>query len=102
MCSSVREIEDSALERCSDLVRAIIPKSVTVIGEKAFYGCTALLVDVNLNCRLRTISPMAFACCTGLVENVLPKTLKNRTGDVAFGRCESLERFAVPYGKRRH
>ena len=48
VASAVGEIEQSAFESCEDLVSAIIPKTVEVIGEKAFYGCTAL-VDVQLH-----------------------------------------------------
>ena len=67
----IHTICDGAFACCGDLKLVIIPKSVKVIGAKAFWGCPHL-TDVMF---------------IGRVEHI---------GDGAFGNCRSLKKLTLP------
>ena len=95
-------------------------RNVTVIGNEAFFFCTAA-TDIILPSTLLEIGDWAFAGCTGIEEIVIPagvtsigkgafdgcENLKKVTflgtalvsiDDYAFANCTSLEEIAIPEG----
>lgn len=72
---------------------AIIPDSVEVIGQRAFYACSKLtLVDIPHSVTL--IEDEAFCSCTGLKSIVIPPSVKS-IGRAAFYSCIALEKVTV-------
>lgn len=70
-----------------------VPSSVTVIGETAFYDCTAL-TQIRLGEQIRTINDHAFSQ-SGIVDVTLPKSVK-RLGNGWFKNCTALTRVGIP------
>lgn len=83
----VIEIGQQAFENRTALETVILPDTVTVVGNYAFFGCTNLR-SVTLNEGLLQISQEAFAE-TALEETVLPSSLRSIADD-AFWGCESI------------
>ena len=71
----------------------IIPPTVTCIGEKAFYGCSALS-SINIPNSVTTIDHFAFTC-TGLYSITFPNNLKS-IGIGAFDGCTGLTSLTFP------
>ena len=92
------EIRPYAFAGCENLVSIEIPDSVTVIGDAAFYGCTALTtVVVNETSNLSRIDETAFSSASLLESFYVPKTV-SYIGFNAFHR-KSLQNgliFADP------
>ena len=70
--------------------------SVTVIGERAFYGCRSL-VDVILPDTVTTICDYAFFNCLNLAEVVVPESVLS-IGGSAFSECHSLAKVTLSDG----
>ena len=74
----------------SDLVRLIIPETVTKIGENAFAGCESLTyVEIKEGSTLKEISACASEACESLTEAVLSDSIEV-IGERAFKRCVKL------------
>lgn len=84
---SVTVIGDGAFYTCS-LTSVFIPSSVVSIGEMAFYGCDAL-TDVTISDGVTSIGDSAFAGCTGLTDLTIPASVTD-IGDDAFSGCDDL------------
>ena len=69
------------------LTSVVIPKSVTKIGVRAFYGCTGL-TSIIIPDSVKKIGHLAFYGCTSLTSIVLPKVELKK--DVLAG-CTSLK-----------
>jgi hypothetical protein len=61
------EIIGAEAFRDCDIVELIIPDTVTLIGEKAFYGCSNL-ATVNIGSNVSEIRGEAFSGCTNLIN----------------------------------
>lgn len=92
------EIRPYAFAGCENLVSIEIPDSVTVIGDSAFYGCSALTtVQINETSNLSRIEETAFSSANLLESFYVPKTV-SYIGSNAFNR-KSLQNgliFADP------
>ena len=66
----------------------IIPKTVTCIGEYAFYECCSL-ISVDIPDGVTSIGESAFVGCSSLTSVDIPNTV-TRIGERAFAGCESL------------
>ena len=97
--------------------KLILPEGMTRIGNRAFYGCTALvavtvpgsvqeignaafckssgITMLTLNSGLKTIGRSAFESCTSLQELRIPGTV-TEIGAHAFYCCESLSYVHIP------
>ncbi|MGN0575102.1 MAG: leucine-rich repeat protein [Ruminococcus sp.] len=67
---------------------------VTVIGDYAFYNCTALS-SVTIPDSITSIGHWAFGECTGLTSVTLPKSVTS-IGVSTFDGCRNLEAITIP------
>ena len=92
--TKVDQIFGGAFSYCSTLKIAIIPDSVTSIGDEAFRNCEALK-NAIIPDRVTTISPYVFLQCSAL-ESV---TIGNNVTTItyrAFFRCNALQSVTIP------
>ena len=82
----------SAFAGCTALQEVVSPGDVQVIGEYAFFNCTAL-TTVNLP-QLTRIDQYAFQVCTSLAELTLDNV--EAIDLAAFYGCTSLETLKLP------
>ena len=66
----------------------VIPNTVTIIGEQAFYGCAGL-ASVTIPEALVSIESSAFYDCTGITSVTIPNTVTT-IGNYAFYGCSGL------------
>lgn len=81
-----------------DITALEVPACVTVIGEKAFYECTAL-AQVTLPGNVRLIENYAFNKCQALGTIAIPAKVQ-AIGDYAFYRCTGLTAATIPSGSQ--
>lgn len=62
---SVKQIEDQAFYKCSNLTTITIPNTITSIGSWAFEGCTAL-TDITIPNSVKSIGNRAFYGCPSI------------------------------------
>ncbi len=92
---TVTYIDDNAFTGCVHLETVVLPKSLTSIGNSAFLGCESLTTLENLSdSAVATIGERAFWGCTAL-DLQLPATLES-IGDAAFWGCTALKQVIVP------
>lgn len=93
--AGVREIADDAFRNCAELLKVLIPDTVTKIGDSAFEntGLTEVVIPANVS----EIGMDAFARCGNLRTVTLPDDLKT-IGTNAFYGCFNLENIIVPSG----
>ena len=72
----------------------VIPPSVTVIGNYAFYRCFSL-TSVTIPDSVTTIGHQSFNQCTGLTSVVIPDSV-TIIGGYAFSICSSLTSVTIP------
>ncbi len=92
---AVTEIADSAFYGIH-LRSAVIPSSVTTIGEYAFCGCI-FLTEINISSGVTTIGKFAFWGCTGLTSIDIPSGVTT-IGRSAFYGCTGLTSINIPSG----
>lgn len=87
--TSIRGFAGSSIES------AVVPESVTSIGDGAFKKC-AKLTSINIPEAVTSIKQNAFRDCTSLSSVELPNGVY--VGDYAFSYCTSLESIDVKEG----
>ncbi len=92
-------IEECKYRSQKDIVVAIIPEGVKVIGKDAFAWCQNLM-KVVLPTSLEVIESRAFLRCERLEEIVLPEHLKV-IEENAFCCCGKLKSIVIPKGLNR-
>lgn len=92
--SYVTEISDYAYAR-SSVTQAIIPDTISKIGQNAFAYCNDLK-KVELSENLQTIDKYTFRSCTELETIVLPSSVRT-IEDGAFYGCQKLS-VVIPTG----
>ena len=90
------EIEDGVLLSVymGEEASAVIPHTVTSIGEAAFYGCSGL-ASVTIPDSVTSIGMAAFYGCSGLEDVTIPGSVTN-IGSYAFYDCGNLTRIRLP------
>ena len=74
--------------------KTIIPNTVTIIGNGAFYGCNSL-TSVTIPNSVTVIEVQAFAFCSGLTSATIGDSV-NTIDEEAFGNCSSLKNVNIP------
>ena len=74
----------------------IIPNSVTIIGNGAFWGCSTL-TSVTIPNSITTLESQAFAYCSGLTSVIIPNSVTYINGP-AFDSCSGLTSIVVESG----
>ena len=94
--SCVTVIGENAFKGCTALTSVVIPDSVTSIGNSAFYGCSGL-TSITIPDSVTSIGNLAFSGCSGLTSVVIPSSVKSIGGE-AFTRCSRLTSITISEG----
>jgi hypothetical protein len=89
----ITEIKSSAFEGCSSLISVSFPKSLIILGGRAFYECASLKEAVFPG--IVIIEMRAFKGCTALTKIVLPESASQIYPQV-FEDCPNLTDVKVP------
>ena len=92
--AQIRSIPPCAFKECESLESAIIPNSVSYIGESAFEDC-ASLKTVVMGTSVKSIKKSAFRLCRSLATITIPNSV-TYIGENAFEGCSSLETVIIP------
>ena len=92
--SSVTVIGDDAFYGCHGLTSLTIPNVVTSIGNYAFFDCSNL-TSVTIPNSVISIGVRAFSGCRGLTGLTIPNSVTT-IGDYAFNNCTGLEWVTIP------
>ena len=87
-------IGERAFYGCSALTSVTIPNGVTTIGEGAFYGCSAL-TSITIPNSVTSIGVEAFRECSGLTLVTIPNSVTS-IGNGAFSGCRGLTSVTIP------
>lgn len=85
---------DGTFEGCDNLTEVILPNTVEIIGDRAFFACSNL-ETVNIPDNTKEIRDKVFYCCEKLTSITLPDGLES-IGKGTFEFCESLEEIIIP------
>ena len=96
--NSVTSIGDDAFSGCTGLTSITIPNSVTSIGNEAFSGCTGL-TSITIPNSVTSIEYRAFSGCMGLTSITIPNSVTS-IGDDAFSDCSGLVSIVVENGNK--
>ena len=91
---SVTSIGDWAFYDCTSVTSIKLPNSVTNIGEGAFNDCTSL-ISVTIPDGVASIGDNAFSSCTNLASITIPNSVME-IGEFAFNDCTSLTSITIP------
>ena len=92
--SSLETIGSRAFEGCANLLRFMMPDTVTSIGGYAFSG-NEKLESVHLSALLTNIPDRAFQNCLVLNQINFPEGI-TLIGSYAFMNCDALEKVVIP------
>lgn len=90
----VTEIESRAFSGATNLETAVLPDSLTVLGDRAFVFCSSLK-SVNLPAGLTAILHNTFNGCTALTSVRIPDSVRS-IGTGAFRSCTNLADITFP------
>lgn len=79
-----------------NITRITLPKTVEIIGENAFSGCSSLR-EINIPEGVREIGAHAFSSCLKLTEIRIPPHV-NEIGKWAFASCTNIASVILPHG----
>ncbi len=91
---SVTSIGDEAFYDCYDITSITIPDSVTSIGNYAFEDCSSL-TSITIPDSVTSIGNYAFEGCSSLTSITIPDSVTS-IGDWAFSGCTSLTSITIP------
>ncbi len=91
--ASVTIIGNEAFADCPGLEKVTIPDSVKIIGSNAFSGCTGL-TEIRLPSSVKSIEYGAFRGCTGLTKIEIPEEVTEISAHT-FENCENLRTVTI-------
>ncbi|MBQ8257729.1 MAG: leucine-rich repeat domain-containing protein, partial [Bacteroidaceae bacterium] len=92
--NSVTLIGNTAFYNCTGLTSITIPNSVTSIRAYAFFGCSGL-TSIEIPNSVTSIGGHAFFGCSGLTSVTIPNSVK-AIGENVFSGCTSLTSVTIP------
>ena len=92
--NTVTKIGKYAFSECGYLTELVLSDSITSIGEYAFNKCFSL-ANISLPESIQTLSAYTFASCLSLQSVHLPEQV-GYIGDNAFYKCENLVNITLP------
>ena len=92
--NTVTIIENGAFYDCYALTSVTIGNSVTSIGDEAFNGCSSL-TSVTIGNSVTSIGNSAFYACSRLTSVTIGNSVTS-IGDYAFADCSSLTSVTIP------
>ena len=93
---SVTNIGDEAFYNCTNLKSITIPNSVTGIGASAFWNCRSL-TSITISEGVTSIGEYAFEACTSLTSITIPGSVTS-IGDYSFWGCINLKDVTIAEG----
>lgn len=93
IASGVETLPNRFVEN-SKITNAVIPESVKVIGDNAFYRCSQLN-NINIPDSVNSIGNYAFAFCSSLQSIEIPNSVIS-IGSSAFYSCTGLTSIEIP------
>jgi hypothetical protein len=78
----------------NNIIKCIIPNSVTSIGERAFYDCE-LLEEIIIPNSVKYIGWAAFDDCRSLKKIIIPNSIID-IGHYTFFKCVNLKEIIIP------
>ena len=91
-CNAIIETATNTL--ISGCKNTVIPDSVTIIGDGAFWGCTGL-TNINIPNSVKKIYDFAFAECIGLTSVRIPNSVSGISLGAFIG-CTGLKNITIP------
>ena len=92
--NTVTVIGNSAFYGCENLISVVIPNSVITIGDRAFYACV-YLNTVSIPNSVTTIGDLAFFLCNRLTSIIIPNSVITIEYG-AFFSCYGLTSVIIP------
>ncbi len=93
-CNAIIETATNTLLR--GCVNTVIPNSILIIGERAFYSLDEI-TQLNIPNGVVSIGELAFYKCSGLTSVEIPNSVKN-IGDDAFYGCSGVTVLSIGEG----
>lgn len=94
--NTLTSVGSCAFSGCTSLMSVVIPDGVTSIGNDAFSDCTSL-TNITIPDSVTSIGNNAFGGCTSLMSITLPDSLTS-IGEYTFYDCTSLMSITIPSG----
>ena len=85
----VTSLSNNAFQGCTGLTSVVLPKTMTKIGDYAFWNCTNL-ATAEFGEKLNSIGTHAFNSCTALTSITIPKNVTS-IGRNAFYNCTGIK-----------
>lgn len=93
--TTITEISDRFFEGNKNLKKVILPDTLTIIGQYAFYDCSSL-TEINFPSSIADIKDAAFQSCISLKTADLSQTKIVTASDKLFDNCSSLIEVILP------
>ena len=92
----VTYINRSAFNKCSLLIKIILPENMVYIGDLAFSGCTGLS-NIVLDKQINSIGKSAFSGCSNLSSITIPDSILS-ISQSTFSGCTNLDNIKLNNG----